>query len=346
MQSDAPRSGSGRPEAAVHHVDDAASGLRAWIVLDRPGRRPALGGIRFRAYENDREALADARALARQMSWKCALAGLPAGGGKGVVRADLLQDRRRACALLGDFVESLDGAFRAAGDLGATAADLTVLASRTRHVVDPTRLDALGEASAAGLEAALEEVAHRLGRGLDRLRVLIQGVGDIGRSLARRLAGRGVELLVADPDPTALARVLAETAARPVPPQQALATPADVFAPCAMGGVLDVAGARTIPVRAIVGGANRVLATAAAGETLWRRGILYAPDFVVNAGAVIHGGLEMLRGRPGRADEIARIGVRLGEILDEATRRDVPPERVAEERAEALLAAEDGDVRG
>ncbi|MFG0317194.1 MAG: Glu/Leu/Phe/Val dehydrogenase dimerization domain-containing protein [Planctomycetota bacterium JB042] len=326
------------PPARVHRLDDEASGLVAFFVLDDLSLGPAFGGIRMRGYRDDREAREDAAGLARQMTLKCSFAELDAGGGKAVVRADRLVDRARACRVLGDFVESLGGEFRTAGDFGTTRTDLERIAERTRYVVDPADLELFGEASAVGLEAAVTRCAARLGfDGLDGVRVLVQGVGDIGGPLARRLARSGARVTVADPDPVAIDRLRATAAVDVVPPDRALSTETDVLAPCAVGGVLDLETARRLPARAVVPGANRVLASERAGDLLWERGVLVAPDFVVNAGAVIRGALDVLRGAPAREDELAAIGERLDAVFDDADRWNLPPERVAIDRAVARV---------
>ncbi len=318
----------------VHHVTDEACGLSAYVVLDDRTLGPAFGGIRFRGYDSDVQALADACGLARQMTLKCAFAELDAGGGKAVVRTDGLVDRRRACEVLGDFIESLRGAFRTAGDFGATRRDLEILAARTSFIVDPGDVDALGDAVSIGIVAAIEALLPRLGVSqLADLRILVQGLGEIGAPLVRRLAAAGVRPLVAEIDKAALAWVQAELDVEVVPPAAALEAEVDVFSPCAVGGLIGVEAAAAIPARAIVGGANRVLADDAAGDVLWRRGVLYVPDFVVNAGAVIRGATAMLRGVPAREDEVARIGGRVARLFDEAERRDREPAGLAREWA-------------
>jgi leucine dehydrogenase len=328
-----------RPEA-VHHVLDAASGLEAVIVIDDTTLGPAFGGIRIARYPSLAAAEEDAAGLARAMTWKCSLAELAGGGGKGVVRADGLVDRRAACARLGAAVEALGGVFRTAGDLGTTAADLDAIASATRFVARESVVGDLGDATALGVVAAVRAVAARLGcADLRDVTVSVQGLGSIGAAVACRLARAGARPFVADVDPAAVERVARVADVQPLSAGSLLARPVDVLVPCARGGVIDESVAAALPARAIVGGANRVLATPRAGEILWRRGVLHAPDFVANAGAVIRGGLAMLRGAPGSDEEIERIGARVAALLDEARERGEPPEVVAERRARARIAA-------
>ena len=325
--------------SAIHHVTDAASGLDAHVVLHDLTLGPAFGGIRFQTYPNADAAREDALGLARQMAWKCALAGLRAGGGKIVVRADRLTDRPAACAVLGDFIQSLGGQFRTAGDLGATADDVRAIQSRTSYIVEADALEGLADAVAVGLVAAMNALAPRLGLAMASLSVLVQGVGSIGLQLVRRLAEQGVRALVADPNREALSRAIALGADREIPPALALVPEqaVQILSPCAVGGVIDVPTAERLAFRAIVGGANRILAEPEAGERLWRRHIWYAPDFLVNAGAVIEGVFQALEGRPAGEQEVSRIGARLDDLLNEASDRDQPPEQVAVERAERLI---------
>jgi leucine dehydrogenase len=327
----------------IYRIDDEPSGLVAFVVLHDLSRGPALGGVRFRGYESEDAARDDAIALARQMSWKTMLAEMPGGGGKAVVMADRLTDRQRACLVMGAFIEYLGGKFLSAGDLGATTLDLEWMASRTRFLAEPGVVGDLGDATALGLMAALREVARSIGVArFSDLTVAVQGLGSIGLALVRRLLAAGVTPFVADVDPRALARAHQFGAVVAVLPEQIARLNVDVLAPCAIGGVIDHHVAETTPARAIVGGANRILASPLAGATLHERGILYVPDFVTNAGAVIRGGFRMLRGFPGEDEEIERIGARVGELLEASRRERRSPESIATERAEQRIATARG----
>lgn len=338
IETDGP--GTSRPAQVVHQIDDEASGLTAFLVLDDLTLGPAFGGIRFRAYADDAAALEDARGLARQMTWKCALAGLPAGGGKAVVRADRLVDRRAACEVLGDFIESLDGSFHTAGDLGASAQDIEWISGRTGHIEPVDRLGPLAEAVGLGLASASAALCSRLGReSLEQLTVVIQGLGEIGLGFLRALLRGGGQARVTDLDPALRERLPASDRTVWIEPDQVFTCATDVVSPCAVGGVIDPVLARQLPARAVIGGANRILTGNRAGEILWRRRVLYAPDFLVNAGAVIRGGLQVVRGTPATDAEVCAIGDRLLDLLDEAERRDLPPEQVAVERAERIVRA-------
>ncbi|MFH0945585.1 MAG: Glu/Leu/Phe/Val dehydrogenase dimerization domain-containing protein, partial [Planctomycetota bacterium] len=312
-QSTQPEAGS---PAAIHHITDAASGLDAFLVLYDLSLGPAFGGIRFRSYPDAAAAREDAVGLARQMAWKCALAGLDAGGGKAVVRADRLIDRAAACGVLGDFIQGLGGQFRTAGDLGATPDDVRAIQSRTGYIVAPEILEGLADSVAVGLLAAIEALGPRIGsEDLNGLAVAVQGVGDIGLSLVRRLVNRGARPVVADTSREAVGRALELPGVSLVSPDQVLDTSAPVLSPCAVGGVIDREAAGRLRCRAIVGGANRILTGEGTGEELWRRRIWYAPDFLVNSGAVIEGVFLALHSRPAGELEVARIGERVADLM-------------------------------
>ncbi len=282
---------SGAAEVLV--VEDAPSGLRAFIVIDDERLGPAAGGIRTRTYPAAADALRDALGLARSMTLKCALAGLDAGGGKCVVVDHRGLDRPAAFAALGRQVDALGGRFRTAGDLGTTDDDLRAARGHSPFVnVDDGDLQlaaAVGQTVLAGVRVALgvEDSAP-----LDGARVGIQGVGAIGRAVARSLAGAGATLLVSDLD-GALARQVADEVDGTLAPTPDFSTwDVDVVAPCAVGGVLGAEAASALRARAVVGGANGIVrseeASAVAG-LLEQRRIAFVPDVLSSSGAVIVG---------------------------------------------------------
>jgi leucine dehydrogenase len=331
----------------VVFLRDAETGLRAIVAIHDTSRGPAVGGCRMWPYADDAQALRDALRLSRGMSFKSAVAGLALGGGKAVLIGDPRRDK--SPELLRAFargVESLGGRFVAAEDVGISLSDVECMARTTRHVAglsrergasgDPSPLTALGVL--AGLRAA---VVHRLARGeLAGLRVAVQGVGAVGAELCRLLAAEGARLVVADVDAAAARRAAAASGARLVAPQAVYDADVDVFAPCALGAVLDH---RTIPrLRAglVVGSANNQLASPDCGDALHARGVLYAPDFVVNAGGIVNIACE-LGGcyDPDEAlERVAAIGPRLARLLAEADAKGEPPARVADRWAREALA--------
>lgn len=279
-------------------VRGTRSSLTITVAVHDTRLGPALGGCRLWHYPDWSDALSDALRLSRAMTFKNAAAGLNHGGGKCVVYlpegATLDAERRRAAMLdLGDAVESLGGAYQTAEDVGTSAADMAVVAERTSHVCGlPSESGGVGEPSDptsvgvyAGLLASAEEVfGHRTVAGLN---VTVAGLGQVGSRLAIRLASDGAELTVTDVNPAK--RELAERlGATWVEPETAHLVPADLFVPAGVGGVLTPEVIDALKCSAVVGPANNQLAQPDGAEQLAARGILWAPDFVVNAGGVIY----------------------------------------------------------
>ncbi len=265
-------------------------GLRSIIAIHDTHLGPALGGCRVWNYASEDEALTDVLRLSRGMSYKAALAGLPLGGGKSVIMADAHRDKTpEMMRAMGRAVERLGGRYIIAEDVGVEVRDMDEVAKETRFVSgisggagDPSPWTAEGVFLA--LRAA---VRHRLGRDLDGVRVAVSGVGHVGANLCRLLAGAGARLIVADIREESVESVAAAHGAATASPESIHAAEADVLAPCALGAALN---ARTIPeIRAAVvcGAANNQLEAEADDARLAARGILYAPDYLVNAGGLI-----------------------------------------------------------
>jgi leucine dehydrogenase len=306
---------------------DARSGLEAILAIDDLSRGPAAGGVRTRGYARPADALADAAALARAMTIKCALAGLDAGGAKCVVLDHAGLDRPRAFAILGERIAELGGLFRTAGDLGTTAEDLRVMAEHCPWV--HTDESALAGAVARGLLRCLEACAAFRGTTLAGLHVAVQGAGAIGTAVARALAAAGVRLTVADLD-LSRARALAdETGATLASAAAILSTRCDIVAPCAIGGVIDVTSARALHAWAVCGAANNVVASPDAEDVLLARGILLVPDVVASAGAVIEGIGRTLMNLADRTPLIDALGATARRILDESAASGTRPSAVA-----------------
>jgi leucine dehydrogenase len=330
---------------------DAADLERLLVVRDRGARAvavvavhdttlgPAHGGIRRRTYAGLGAAVADALALAAAMTWKCALAEVPSGGGKVVLldRPDL--DRAAAYRLVGATVASLGGSFRTGPDVGTTPMDLAEVAAETEFVSTGAGGEGdLGLATALGVEAAMGALIEQLGKPWRGLRVLVQGVGSVGAALAQLLAARDVEVLVADVDAGRAAEVAGRLGAKTVAAARALDTPCDVLAPCALGGMLDEAVAATLPAAGVCGAANNQLVGRAA-DRLAERGVVVVPDFVANAGAVIAGITFAATGVPATPDRIARIGATAATILASAARQGRSPVAVALDSAQERVAS-------
>lgn len=271
---------------------DPSSGLRAIIALHNTVRGPALGGCRMWPYAGEAEALTDVLRLSRGMTYKSALAGLSYGGGKSVIIGDPRRDKSEALfRAMGRAVESLGGRYTVAEDVGISMPDVEIMAGETRHIAG-TRAGGAGDPSPAtaygvymGMKAAAK---HRLGvDSLKDLRVAVQGVGSVGYYLCRHLAADGADLIVADIAQDSLHRAVREFGARVAAPEQIAAAAVDIYAPCALGAVINDASLPQLKARIVAGSANNQLAEPRHGEELARRGILYAPDYVINAGGII-----------------------------------------------------------
>lgn len=331
-------------EEVVFGVDEP-SGLRTIVAIHDTTLGPALGGTRFHGYPSDDEALADVLRLSRSMTLKAAAAGLDLGGGKAVIVGDPKRDRsERLLRAYGRFVEALGGRYITAEDVGTSSDDMAIVARETRWVAGlPRSHGGSGDPSpftARGVLAAMRTVAESLwGRpDLTGRRVAVQGVGKVGGALARDLVAAGAEVVVADVDPEAVERVVERLGVKAVDPDEVLELDCDLLAPCALGGVLSTETIPRLRCAAVVGSANDQLSDDVDALRLVERGILYAPDFVVNAGGMINIAVELDGYSEERAtDLVDRIGERLRAVLDEAEARGVDPHRAAVELAERRI---------
>jgi leucine dehydrogenase len=332
----------------VSFCRDRSSGLFAIIAIHDVTLGPAVGGCRMWPYASEEDALRDALRLSRGMTYKNVMAELPHGGGKSVILGDPRRDKSEALLrAFGRFVESLGGRYIAAEDVGISVRDMEVMGSETRYVAGVSnRSGAGGDPSpftAQGVFAALRvAVEHRLQRSsLDGLRVAVQGVGSVGTQLCRLLHEQGAELVVADVNAQAVAQAVAGFGARAVRPEDILSEKVDAFAPCALGGVLNDESVSKLAASLVVGSANNQLTRPRHGDELARRGVLYAPDYVVNAGGIINVAAEIAGDYDPDVvlERVERIGERLRGILCEAQIRGEAPFRVADAMARAKLEA-------
>jgi len=328
---------------ALYTVQDRASGLLAFIAIHDTSLGPAVGGTRMRLYPTLDEAATDALRLARGMTSKAAMAGLGCGGGKAVIVADPARDKTPA--LLEAYartVEALGGRFYTGCDMGVTVDDLVFMRAFTRHVghtgaeggIDTSDLTALG------VFGSIVAAAERLAQDVKGLHVAVQGLGQVGLRLARRLHGAGARLTVADLDPQRAAVVGQETGATVCDPEGIFDVPADVFSPNAGGSILNQATIPRLRCRAVVGAANEQLLTPEDGDALHARGIVYAPDYVVNAGGLVSVLWE--RGETDVAGVVARteaISDTVRMVLERSRREGRPSHRVADLMVEERLAA-------
>jgi leucine dehydrogenase len=316
---------------------DQASGLRGFLAIHDTALGPAHGGTRCWAYEREDDALVDALRLSRAMTYKAALAEVAGGGGKAVILKHPGLKRREAFEAYGAIVERLRGRFFTGPDAGVTEDDLASIRSATRFVAcgSSPELGDLNHYTASGvwhgMRACLEFA------GLKRARVALQGVGNVGLALARILKQQGMELVVADSDADRTQQAKNEVGAEVLPPEEILAASCDVFAPCALGGILTADSVGQLQARIVCGAANNVLSSPEVADELARRGILYAPDYLVNAGALIRGSEFYLQKRKDSTDSVERIYERTRRILQLARDRQLAPARIADELAEARV---------
>ncbi|SFR76542.1 Glu/Leu/Phe/Val family dehydrogenase [Sphingomonas jatrophae] len=332
----------------VHIFRDAATGLTGIVGVHSTTLGPALGGTRFWHYPTPEDAVVDALRLSRGMSYKNAMAGLPLGGGKAVILAG--PDRRTRPEQLAAFaraIESLGGRYVTAQDVGLTQDDMATLAEHTRFICGQPGAEKgmaggdSGPPTALGVYLGLRAaIARALGKDDPRgVHVAIQGVGSVGGNLARRLAADGARLTLADVYPDRAQSLAAELGAEAVPAEAILAVDADVVSPCALGAVLNEGSIAAMKARVVAGAANNQLATAEDAARLHARGILYAPDYVINAGGVINVGLQYLGGNT-MADveaRIAQIPARLEQVWAESAVEDRPAAEVADDIARRLI---------
>jgi leucine dehydrogenase len=327
----------------VVHGHDPRTGMRAIIAVHSTALGPALGGVRFHPYPSEEAALKDVLRLARGMSYKAAAAGLALGGGKAVLIGDPRQATTGQLLSFGRLVDTLGGRYITAADVGVTVRDIDIIASATPHVGgtssgsgDPSPVTAVGVFHA--VRAVLSETVG--GDDLRRRHIAVQGLGKVGAALVHLLAAAGARLTVSDVDASKVAAIASETGAAIVEPDEILATQCDVLAPCALGPVFDDETVPLVRARGIAGGANNQLAHPRHGEQLHAMGVLYAPDYVANAGGLIN--IEDERYGYSRERALAKaaaIGDRLRDVFTRARADGTSPAAAAEAIALDRMAA-------
>jgi len=285
------------PEFDQHQTvafhQDEASGLRAIIAVHDTTLGASLGGCRMYPYADDAAALTDVLRLSRGMTYKAALVGVPLGGGKSVIIGDPYQDKSRALLLaMGEFIDSQNGTYIVAEDSGTSVADVSIMAERTMHVSGLSDVSEYGgdpsPSTAWGVFRGIQEsVDYRFGKDLQGVKVAIQGVGSVGYHLARHLCEAGAIVFAADINQENLDRVVRDFKVTPLSLDEVLAADVDVLSPCAMGSAINYESIKVIKAEIIVGAANNQLATKEIGLMLAKKDILYAPDYVVNAGGIV-----------------------------------------------------------
>lgn len=331
----------------VHLFRDRASGLTAVIAVHSTALGPGAGGVRFWHYPDRRDAVTDALRLSRGMSYKNAMAGLPLGGGKGVILADAAGTKTPSLlAAFGRAVDTLGGRYVTAEDVGISTDDMVAISRETKHVsgLPVERGSAGGDPGPFTAYGVFLGVKAAVKRGLGKdsvagVHVAIQGVGSVGGGLARLLADEGAKLTLADVNAERAAALAAELGGTAVPSDDILSVEADVVSPNALGAILNETSIAALRAPIVAGGANNQLATPADGDRIHARGILYAPDYVINAGGIINVGLEYL-GRGDEAEVRTRIRLipdRLEQVWAESAETGDPAARVADRIAQRLI---------
>lgn len=325
---------------------DPEGDYRGVIAVHSTALGPAVGGTRFWNYASDEEAVRDALRLSRGMTYKNALAGLPFGGGKAVIIGDNRvagEARERIFRAHGRFVESLGGLYITAEDVGTSPNDMEYVSVETRHVAglqgksgNPSPVTAYGV-----LRAMQAAAMHRWGSDdLSGRRVAIQGCGSTGFHLAGELHKRGARLVVTDTDEGRAGRVVEELSATAVAPDEIFDVEADIFAPCALGGIINDRTLPRLKVGVVAGSANNQLAEERHGDALEEMGITYAPDYVANAGGIINGCRELLGwGIDPTKAKVHAIYDTVLHVLRSADAAGIPAHRMADRLAAARLAA-------
>jgi len=336
---------SGHEQVLFCH--DRLAKLKAIIAIHNTTLGPALGGVRIRPYRTTEAALRDALRLSRTMTYKNALAGLNFGGGKAVVIGDPQQDKTEVLLrALGRHIHTLGGRYIAAEDMGTDVADMEQIYLETRHVVgvhqvhggsgDPTPFSAYG--ALQGLLTASQQVFGHAELG--RLTIAVQGLGHTGMEVLRLLDERGAKLYISDKDPERMQRAVDKYGCQAVATDEIYDVAADVLAPCAMEGTLSLEMLERLKVKLICGTANNQLASHAVGDELFRRGIVWAPDYVVNAGGVMNVSLEIDGYNRERALRLIRgIGHTLSRVFELSAAESISPQRAADRLAETRIKA-------
>jgi leucine dehydrogenase len=325
---------------------DAASGLRAIVAIHSTALGPALGGTRFFPFSSEEDALRDVLRLARGMTYKAAAAGLDLGGGKAVIIGDPNRDKsEELLRAYGRFIESLGGRYITAEDVGTSRPDMDVIRRETRWVTgvskrmggsgDPSPVTAWGVYQ--GLRACAEEALRT--SSLQGVRVVIQGVGKVGYHLAKHLTEAGAEVTVADVDVDAVARAVNELGVETTEPDKAHSVECEIFAPCALGAVVRDDTIPDLKCKVVAGAANNQLERNEHGDALHELGVLYAPDFVINAGGLINVADE-LKGydRERAMGKVEGIYRTLREVFRLARVEGLTPAQAAATMAEARMA--------
>jgi leucine dehydrogenase len=332
----------------VYRATDRRTGLLAFLAVHDTTLGPALGGCRMWHYSREQDAITDALRLSKGMTYKSAVAGTGLGGGKAVIIGDpKTQKTPELFRAMGRFVNTVGGRYTTAEDVGTSVPDMVYVREETKHVSglprdmggsgDPSPYTALGVFK--GLLAAVGAVFDS--EDLSGRKVAIQGIGNVGYNLGKQLREVGAELVITDVAEERLKQAADELQAEVVAPREIYSVECDVFAPCALGAILND---RTIPelkCKVVAGGANNQLAEDRHGEALLKRGILYAPDFVINAGGIINVSVEFVKGGYDEQKSLERVNNiynAIKDIIRTSREQEIPTSQAAVVLAEEILA--------
>ncbi|OZG74609.1 amino acid dehydrogenase [Hahella sp. CCB-MM4] len=325
----------------LHVRDDAATGLKSFIAIHNTRFGPALGGCRFISYTSPDDALLDALRLARGMSYKAVLAGVPQGGGKSVIMKPKGQfDAEAIFRSFGRFVDDLGGRYITAIDSGTTAKEMDWISKETRHVTSTSSEDNPSNYTARGVFEGLKAaVRHKLGQDrLNGIRVAVQGIGNVGYQLCHLLHEAGASLIVSDINQEAIKRAHQDFGATVVSVDEIYSVECDVFAPCGLGSIINDQTLSLLKCAVVAGSANNQLKHHEHGQWLHDEGILYSPDYVINAGGLVYASLHHL-GKPQHLieEKTKRIAHTLSEIFKQSEQKDLATSVIADQLAEQRL---------
>lgn len=331
----------------LYYFQDVDSGLKVIVVLHNTKLGPALGGCRLWEYVSEEDAIMDAVRLARGMTYKCAISGLPYGGGKAVVMGHPNKGNHSAIfRALGRFIDSLQGRYISGLDLGTTVADMDMIKIETSYVTDVSgSIGATGnftaEMTAYGVFLSIQ-ASLNLVWGSNTLKdrtVAVQGLGKVGYFLCRYLKQSGAQLIVSDIDSLRVEKVIKEFDAQPVQPDDIYTQACDVFSPCALGGILSDVTLPQLRCAIVAGAANNQLAEPRHGEELQKLGILYAPDYVINAGGIIVTASELTdRDATHAKQNVSNIDQTLKKVFDYSLSHSISTSSAADLLTEQILA--------
>ena len=321
--------------------EDTTTGMRAIIAISNPERGPALGGCRLAPYSNTVTAMLEASRLAGRMQLKSAIHGLPFSGGKAVFMApDVIVDREAYFQAFGRFVDSLGGRYITAMDSGVCKADMNAIASCSTYVTNSCKVGGAPSAYTAkgvslGIQAAVKHCFNR--DSLAGTKVLIQGLGKVGYELLKRMVALDAQVIISDTHEALVKQYECEFSVKSVAPCDIYQTECDVFAPCAMGSILNMKTLALFRTKIIAGAANNPLAHASQAELLHARGIIYVPDYVINAGGLIFSARQYLGSRKVDADtKIENIYGLVADLLTQADAKQISPLLVANRMAKRM----------